>query len=183
MTGTRWAESPKRRANQGLITMFSGKAGRTAVKETGAKHEITKSGGIVMNMDNDTTRRTVELCYRTNRTLVNPIIDWTDEEIWEFIRSENIPYCQLYDEGWKRLGCIGCPLAGCDQQRKEFERWPYMYRVYLHAFADMLEARKRAGKEDATWTSAETVMEWWLRDPKKAKQQVDGQISIDDYWQ
>ena len=180
MTGTRWAESVRRRANQGLVTIFSGKAGRTAAKETGAEHRITRSGGIVMNMDNDPSRRTVELCYRTNRTLINPIIDWTDEDVWEFIRSENIPYCQLYDEGWKRLGCIGCPLAGCKQQKKEFERWPVYYRVYLHAFADMLDARRNAGKPNTLWPDAEAVMQWWLREPPGNSQPVEGQLVLKD---
>lgn len=183
MTGARWAESSNRKNNQGLAVIFNGKRVADAANREGAEYKINKHGGIIMNEDNDPARRTVEHCYRTNKTIINPIIDWTDDDVWEFIHAEHIPYCSLYDEGWKRLGCIGCPLAGPAQQRKGFERWPYMYRVYLHAFADMLEARKRAGKEDATWTSAETVMEWWLRDPKKAKQQIDGQIGIDDYWQ
>lgn len=136
-----------------------------------------------MNMDNDTTRRTVELCYRTNRTLVNPIIDWTDDDIWEFIHVENIPYCSLYDEGWKRLGCIGCPLAGTDHQKREFARWPYMYQMYLHAFADMLEARKAAGKTTyAQWQTAEAVMRWWLTDAKKNTAPLEGQIEMEDFF-
>lgn len=65
-----------------------------------------------MNYDGDAGRRTVELCYRTNKTIVNRIIDWTDEDVWEFLRAYKIPYCELYNEGFKRLGCIGCPLGG-----------------------------------------------------------------------
>lgn len=181
MTGTRWAESVRRRDNQGLVTVLSGKAAKTA-EESGAEYTITKSGGIVLNMDNDPSRRTVELCYRTNKTLVNPIIDWTDDDIWEFIRAENIPYCSLYDEGWSRLGCIGCPLAGTDHQKRQFSRWQTYYRLYLHAFADMLEARKMAGKTGTTWQNAEDVMRWWLTDTrKKQAAPLDGQIEMKDF--
>lgn len=183
MTGARWAESLKRKNNQGLVTIFNGKRAADAANREGAEYKVNKHGGIIMNEDNDSARRTVEHCYRTNKTIINPIIDWTDDDVWEFIHAEHLPYCSLYDEGFYRLGCIGCPLGGKKNQKRDFERWPYMYRMYLHAFADMLEARKRAGKEDTTWTSAETVMEWWLREPPKAAQQIDGQIGIDDYWQ
>ena len=43
-------------------------------------------------------RRMVEVC-RTDKTkiFVNPIIDWTKDEVWEFIYSENILYCSLYN--------------------------------------------------------------------------------------
>jgi len=35
--------------------------------------------------------------YKRRKSLLNPIIDWTDAEVWEFIKAENIPYCGLYD--------------------------------------------------------------------------------------
>lgn len=184
MTGTRWAESIKRRDNQGLVTLFNGKRGESVAIETGAEYKKTKRGGIIMNMDNDSSRRAVELCYRTNRTIVNPIIDWTDADVWEFIKVENIPYCSLYDEGFKRLGCIGCPLAGPECQKRNFARWPYMYRMYLRAFSDMLDARKAAGKvqgeQAIKWKTAEDVMYWWLLDSRKYIKPLDGQIEMED---
>ena len=47
-----------------------------------------------------------------SKHLINPIIDWEDEDVWEFINQYEIPYCSLYDEGFARLGCIGCPMSG-----------------------------------------------------------------------
>lgn len=45
--------------------------------------------------------------------LLNPIVDWTDEDVWDFLDNiVKVPHCCLYDEGFKRIGCIGCPLAG-----------------------------------------------------------------------
>lgn len=179
MTGTRWAESIRRRDNQRLVTIFDGKGGTVAAEEAKAEYRKSDHGGIIMNMDNAPERRTVELCYRTSKTLVNPIIDWTDEDVWEFIRMEHIPYCKLYDEGRKRIGCVGCPMADSMSRRQDFERWPFMYRMFLHAFADMLKAREAAGRTDKSWFTAEDVMEWWLSDTKKAKP-IEGQINIDE---
>jgi phosphoadenosine phosphosulfate reductase len=53
-----------------------------------------------------------------------PILYWTDADVWAFHRERGIPYCELYDQGFERLGCVGCPLAGYNNQAKEFERWP-----------------------------------------------------------
>ena len=180
MTGARWAESVKRKHNQGLVTVFNGKKGEPIASESGAKYKLTNRGGLLMNEDNGPERRTVELCYRTNKTLVNPIIDWSDEDVWEFIKSYNIPYCSLYDEGFPRLGCIGCPLAGKEHQIRDFERWPYMYRMYLHAFDDMLKEREKRGKKFDKWTDAQSVMDWWLQNIPKKSDTIDGQINIDE---
>ena len=55
--------------------------------------------------------------------ILAPIVYWMDSDVWNFIHGENLPYCSLYDEGFKRLGCIGCPLAGPTAQANEFSRW------------------------------------------------------------
>ncbi|MDY4009930.1 MAG: phosphoadenosine phosphosulfate reductase family protein [Candidatus Limiplasma sp.] len=99
---------------------------------------------------------------------VNPIIDWTDSDVWEFIKAYHVPYCSLYDEGCKRLGCIGCPLGGYAAQKKEFERWPVYRKLYIRAFDDMLTARKRSGKNNrhSLWKDGEGVFRWWTGEGK-----------------
>lgn len=83
----------------------------------------------------------VEMCYKTHTTTVNPIIDWTDGEVWEFLKEYNIPYCTLYDEGFKRLGCIGCPMGSKEQREREFERYPKYKNLYMIAFQKMVDNR------------------------------------------
>lgn len=115
--------------------------------------------------DNEDSRRTVEHCYKRSKTLINPIIDWTDADVWEFIKAENIPYCGLYDEGFRRLGCIGCPMASRKEKEIEFARWEGYKSLYLEAFSEMLEARKRKGIFDENGkmgTSPMDVFRWWL---------------------
>lgn len=141
MTGVRWAESRNRKANQGLVTI-QGKPKTTQkeLAEIGANFHETIRGGVVLNLDNAAERRAVEMCYRTRKTIVNPIIDWTDAEVWEFLNKvAKVPHCSLYDEGFKRLGCIGCPLAGSRNMKREFERWPTYKRAYIRAIEKMIE--------------------------------------------
>lgn len=141
MTGVRRAESANRRNNQGIVTI-QGKPKTTQklLKDNKINFTQTDKGGVVLNMDNDSERRAVEMCYRTRKTLVNPIIDWTDNEVWEFLNDvAKVPHCTLYDEGFTRLGCIGCPLAGGEKMRREFERYPAYERAYKRAIKKMIE--------------------------------------------
>lgn len=136
---------------------------------------------MVLTNDNEDSRRLVEQCYRRHKTTVNPIIDWTDDEVWEFLKSEGIPYCSLYDCGMKRLGCIGCPMAGRKQREAEFQRWPKYKEAYLRAFDRMLEERKRRGKMQGTWrmgTTARDVFNWWME-----YDIIPGQFNLFEDWQ
>lgn len=72
------------------------------------------------------------------KRILNPIIDWTDDEVWEFIREYNVPYCKLYDEGYTRLGCIGCPMGSVQHRKEEFEKYPKYREAYIRAFDRMI---------------------------------------------
>src|SRR5208282_53292 len=37
-----------------------------------------------------------------------PLADWTDEEVWDYIRANDVPYNELYDKGFKSIGCAPC---------------------------------------------------------------------------
>ena len=126
-------------------------------------------GGIILNNDNDDARRVLETCYAKQKKMVNPIVDWEDADIWEFIRVENVPYCGLYDCGFKRLGCIGCQMAS-KHRKVQFERWPRYKQLYLNAFDRMQEARVAAGKlpflgDKLENPTAQDVFDWWMEEP------------------
>lgn len=144
VTGVRWHESARRKNTRGGLELSNG----------------TKTGPRIMDdPDNPKNEQMARYCPTKGKHILNPIIDWTDEDIWEFIHEYDVPYCKLYDEGFKRLGCIGCPMS--THQAEEFERYPKYRNLYLKAFEKMLNDRKVAGL-DSDWTTAEEVMEWWI---------------------
>lgn len=68
------------------------------------------------------------------KVTLNPIIDWEDDDVWEFLDDwAKVPHCELYDEGFKRLGCIGCPMAGTKGMKRDFARWPKYKDLYGRA--------------------------------------------------
>lgn len=161
VTGVRWAESPNRRRNQGEVTIYKGNKEIMRRLQENGNFSSTPRGGVVLNSDNDESRKMVEQCYRLSKTVVNPIIDWDDGEVWEFIKEYGVPYCGLYDEGFKRLGCVGCPMGGVALRQREFERWPKFKELYIKAFGKALEHIHERGKE-TKWNSAEDMFEWWM---------------------
>ena len=120
------------------------------------------------------TRKLVEPCYSTHRSLVNPIIDWGDDDVWEFIRDRNLPYCSLYDEGFKRLGCVMCPMGNKRGMERDAARWPRFYVIWLRTFDLMLKKRDEMGKE-TIWQNAQEVMDWWIYGKQK---EPEGQMTL-----
>lgn len=106
--------------------------------------------------------------------VVNPIIDWTDSDVWQYIESEKIETCSLYQCGYERVGCIGCPMAG-KRRWKEFSDFPKYKQAYIHAFERMLQVRKSRSKE-VKWRNGEEVFLWWMEDDN-----IPGQMSIEDF--
>lgn len=108
-------------------------------------------------------RQMVESCYKdTTKRYVHPIIDWSSKDVWEFIRTNKIPYCKLYDEGWKRLGCVMCPYSYI---KKEMARWPKIagayHRAILRAYASLEECGRIEGKQNKH-KSGEDMWQWWI---------------------
>lgn len=42
---------------------------------------------------------------------INPLLEWSEEQVWEFINSNNIPYNKLHDQGFPSIGCQPCTRA------------------------------------------------------------------------
>jgi phosphoadenosine phosphosulfate reductase len=39
---------------------------------------------------------------------VLPILEWTELDVWTFHVREGMPWCELYDQGYRSLGCVPC---------------------------------------------------------------------------
>ena len=113
------------------------------------------------------SRRMVEVCRNNSvKRYLHPIIDWSNGEVWEFIKGRGLPYCSLYDEGFKRIGCVCCPNHGRKGMIRDAARWPNIYKRYMKAFEVMLQERNRKGKDTHGRLDADAVWRWWIANQK-----------------
>lgn len=74
-----------------------------------------------------------------------PILEWTELDIWTFMVRESIPWCTLYDQGYRSLGCMPCTVRSARGERSGRIRprrrgwgssgaWGIFRDTALHAF-------------------------------------------------
>lgn len=96
-----------------------------------ARKKSQKDGVNMMNADQE---QTLGCIHGKEILLISPIIHWTERDVWEFLNQVvQVAHCELYDEGWRRLGCICCPMSSAKHKRMEELRWPHVKRNWIKA--------------------------------------------------
>ncbi len=132
-----------------------GGSGRRVVTGIRAAESVKRAG-----------RRAVEVCYKdTSKMYFNPIINWSDAEVWEFIREQDLPYCELYDQGWKRIGCLFCPNAG-KHRLEEAKQYPRYVNTFIKSFKKLHGTGRKSMDR---WKDGEEMFWWWLDENKKTE--------------
>lgn len=139
LIGIRHAESP-RRAKRNEVEInnrkFSGNLDELDDyrKERNAQKRGRKPKGYrEVTIVNATGERTLGCIRGKESLLISPIINWTDDDVWTFLNTLGINHCELYDQGWHRIGCIGCPMSSAKQKILENKRWPHVKRNWIKA--------------------------------------------------
>lgn len=162
-TGVRWAESSRRKRDRGVFETYT----------------RNKENKIVLKGEEQKSNEILEGCKVAAKRVVNPIVDWTDNQVWSFLQDAKVPVNPLYECGFSRVGCIGCPMAANKKRYAEFRRWPAYEKLYIQAFDRMLNERKARGKLGGNWMMGGTgqdVFRWWMEEDV-----LPGQMSVEDF--
>ena len=104
---------------------------RNELKAKRARRKSKKNGVNITNADQE---QTLGCISGKESLLISPIIHWTEQDVWEFLNKVmEVPHCSLYDEGWHRIGCIGCPMSSAKQKQIENIRYPHVKRNWIKA--------------------------------------------------
>lgn len=162
-TGVRWAESTNRKTWRGAVeTIGRTKQDRIILREDEDSRQTTLSDQIIINNDNDDRRRWMEHCQIQGKVVYNPIIDWQDSDVWAFLSGKKVN--PLYQMGFDRVGCIGCPLSGRNRYH-EFRLFPKYEQMWRRAMARYLEYRIAQGKQNTDmWVNIDTYWAWWMNE-------------------
>ena len=54
---------------------------------------------------------------------VNPLINWNEIDVWDYIKENKVPYNKLHDKGFPSIGCAPCTRAVKDGEDIRAVRW------------------------------------------------------------
>ncbi|HEY1660472.1 MAG TPA: phosphoadenylyl-sulfate reductase [Candidatus Sulfotelmatobacter sp.] len=54
---------------------------------------------------------------------INPIVDWSSKQVWQYIREHDVPYNPLHDQGYPSIGCTHCTRAVRPGEDPRAGRW------------------------------------------------------------
>jgi len=143
------------------------------LKERGGAGRIVVTGVRWEESGQRSRRGMMESCYhdKTKRYL-HPIIDWSREDVWEYIRERGLRYCSLYDEGWDRIGCVLCPNETNPHKiGKHIARWPRIAAAYKRACYAIWNPT-------SNFKTPETQWQWWLDRNAKAVKSDEEQAPL-----
>lgn len=139
------------------------------IKEAGGLGEVV----IVGNRRAEGRGRSKQGCFgksdKQDKVFVRPIFHWSHKEVWEYIHLYNLPYCPLYDEGLRRLGCVMCPMASDFNRGVEMVKFPKIAKLWRLAcdriVADRLSRgniSKRGKPYKHQYKTGQELWEWWI---------------------
>lgn len=126
--------------------------------------------------DPDDIKQTIQSCAIRGKWTVSPLYDWNNDDLWAFIKDRQLPYCELYDQGFERLGCIGCPMATQRLRVHEFQRWPKYRDAYVRTFDRLIDMGKFS---NCGCKTGEDIMQWWLQDKVQKKMPDQMELELD----
>ena len=141
LIGIRKEESTRRKNREEISTEINGKRTEESFDQW-SEHEEQMVTGV----------------KGKDKILVSPIIYWTERDVWEFLNTNRIPHCKLYDEGYSRIGCICCPMSQYKQKLREIQRYPHVKRGWLRAIQWLIDN----GYINHNFKDAETGFRWWI---------------------
>lgn len=109
---------------------------------------------------------------------IYPIYDWTDDNVWCFIKSRNLEVAPVYACGETRLGCVMCPMPYITTRLRRIKMFPRYYEATRKAIAKGMANNPQWKLSRLTGGDGEKAMQWWLSG-KPLNQYFDGQTKID----
>lgn len=67
--------------------------------------------------------RKVERSERFGVWKIQPLVDWSEKDVWRYIRANGVPYNPLHDVGYRSIGCVPCTRPTAPGEGERAGRW------------------------------------------------------------
>lgn len=104
-------------------------------------------------------QKEVTTCIKgKDKIMLNPILEWTTSDVWNFIRERNMEYCKLYDKGYHRIGCMFCPMSSVRIKNLDRKNYPGVEREIKKSIKILADR----GKYARLGCDVDEIFEWWI---------------------
>jgi phosphoadenosine phosphosulfate reductase len=156
----------KEQSGEGTVTIIgirraesNKRAKRNELEVSGRKYSNSLDQ---FNIDNENQI----LCIKgKDKILLSPIINWTNSDVWNFIRNNKIDYCELYDRGYKRIGCMFCPNCTVKSKQRDRRNYPGVEKKIKESIMELCEKGKYAEFN----MDVDEIFNWWISNISQAK--------------
>lgn len=141
------------------------------IKEAGGDGRVLITGNRRAEGGNRRNQCFVELGkskHNQNKTFIRPIINFDNYDIWQYIRENKLPYCELYDKGFERIGCVLCPFDR--HLERSVKYFPKIVNLWKLACNRAVQKFKERGYETKTgkpmkhhFETGEELYQWWVK--------------------
>jgi len=157
LTGVRRAESARRSKRQEVFL------------QTRRRHpEFTEGTFDQFSRHQETT---VECLRGLDKLTVNPILYWTEQDVWDYIHHFNLPINPLYAKGYSRVGCLFCPMSNIKSIRREVKDYPKYYQAMIRLIHRIRAEKFNADNPDVWGNCTDEEVFWYWANktgPQKA---------------
>ena len=115
------------------------------------------------DIDNEITHSCIN---GDDKVLISPIFNWSDKDIWAFIKLYQLKYPSLYDEGFKRIGCLFCPMGNSKTKQLELSKYPKVADTIKKSIQYLIDNNGYFNNYNAT---ADEIFNWYISN-KSAKE-------------
>ena len=156
LTGERKEESAKRRKYTSVVIQSRNEKRAKIISENEiVKHECIKG---------------------RDKLRIRPILEFTENEVWEILKHYNIPKNPCYNTQ-SRIGCILCPFAPKKQIEDYLQRYPRIKRNILKSLQTFLDSK------EGFFTDAEECFDWWLSKKSVAEWKANKKQTTIEFYQ
>lgn len=137
------------------------------LKEQGGRGRVKITSIRAEESPRRAKRPQIDLAKDGKTKFVHVIHKWSTDDVWQYIRENNIPYCSLYDEGFDRIGCVLCPFQNSAKTQRDLERFPAIADYYRRACRKSFEVNqdkftRKRGRQ--VWDSGDDMFNWWINE-------------------
>ncbi len=131
-----------------------GSIGKNVIEGVRASESQNRKGRDYIQCDTRSWQKGAKHIY--------PIYDWTDADVWQYIKKNNLPVAPCYSKGFQRLGCVGCPLASKGKRIKEFRKEPNKLIAIKKSIAKGMNNNPQWKITRLSNNNPDLAIEWWL---------------------